>query len=803
MSIEIPRKILPGGEIKDLPNITPTRFHHSATTQQHADALHLSNVVMQMSLLSNVFQNVLTPVTVNVGSRESIVHGGGAFINPTRASLYVTQIRPTSIRNIGRIPTVQELNLHNDIHAQELNKDNNMHVIGSSASAIKIPNANVIHAQNTELIEASFNDVNEKHKTIPAATKTVQGEIIHNDNAQSTYSEKLNQKIFTIYKDIFLIIGSNNNTETITTIQSTSALQPYTSWSATSSANIPAQALNEFIERKVNIEKKPVPTKPVDEAHSQFLANNVLNSFPLLMMNSITIAQDVHVSKTSAFIEHSLTVVNPKLVLDVVERLNQNPHEINNDTGLTTVNRNMQMNEMIVDLPLQEPVTINADNFEWVNLFTVPQKTVNVRVGSINKDGGGIPINNAMLIDRLNVNDINTENGLSAIRSDVTVIERPLINSVVVNMAPQVTWQHLHRNNVDQNSMARAGINTISQPGDEHSAVGPYTGIISDAKSVIHNDQLRPKMTGVGVRNTNKFNRKVVGYYGPFINHNMGTGNFVSKPSGKNNIGAKLSNLWNVNTLNPVVRDNGMVSVGRGRSNRLLRVSSSSKTKNPWTAQRLSKSGIPNQLPNNQRNVQLGNHIGTNVVVAHSNTNRAMNAWKSKQPGIANQPYHQQWITLNNNGVKVKRYDKGISDKRPILWTNRFTYPGVRQYPDGRIGRIPITNRGRNSGNRSKQLPKTNWSNASLMGQFLNDRQSAWVQSRSMMMNRDLSYQGLQLNMNWGMCKTDSCFSESILIPFVQIVCVGLIWLRYQDPFLQTACNMLAYNDIFSNHMCI
>lgn len=360
MSIDFPKEILPGGKIKALPGLKPTFFHPSATLHQKPNALHLSRVGGQMPILSHMFQNISVSTSRDVFNNNSVLNGDGAFINPARASSYM----PNSAHNVFIFPTVREINVKNGVIARKL------------VPAFYEKGDEITH-RLTDInshIEASFNDINNHFDYNVKPTEILQEQSIYEHKKQMT-TEQGDQKIFTIFTDVFLIMGSNTVNPDMEMLNATSSNE--------ATFTMPNE-LNEFIEDKINVEKRPNISTMQDSFPSGATSKNIA----LIMMTT-----------ASAISKPPQPATNSSPGFDL-DRLSEKDLRLNIDESSKTSSLaadNMQLNEVIVDMPIQEAVPIVRD-VEWINIFNVPQKTIKVHVGNIRNNSGLITDNNKNIL---------------------------------------------------------------------------------------------------------------------------------------------------------------------------------------------------------------------------------------------------------------------------------------------------------------------------------------------------------------------------------------------------------------------
>lgn len=363
MSIDFPKEILPGGEIKALPILKPTLFHPSVTLHQEPHALHLSRVDAQMPVLSHMFQNISVSTSQDVFNNNFVLNGDGAFINPSRASSYM----PNSAHNVVNVPTVRELYVKNEVIARKLVPD----IYDKDDEIIQRHNDINSH------IEASFNDINKHFDFNTKPTERLQEQSTYAHRKQMA-TEEGNPKIFTIFTDVFLIMGSNTVNPDTEMLKSTPSKD-------TESEFTMANELNEFMEDKINVKKRPKPATRQEPLPSRATSKNIA----LLKMTT-----------ASTISNAPRPTANNRQEFDLDRHSETNLHQNTDDLPETSVlvADNMQLNEVIVDMPVQEEAVPITRDVEWINIFNVPQKTIKVHVGNIRNYSGLITDSNKSIL---------------------------------------------------------------------------------------------------------------------------------------------------------------------------------------------------------------------------------------------------------------------------------------------------------------------------------------------------------------------------------------------------------------------
>jgi hypothetical protein len=340
MSFDIPRLVLPRGEIHNLPIITPTQFYQSVTPRLHTHALHLQT----MPVLSHMFNNVSVSNVVDALKRETVFHGAGAFINPAASSSVSVFVTTNDVQPMLKFPSIQEIHVKNGVIAQKITQND------PSTNGLGIHK----HKDLANQIETSFKDIN--HNIENHFSKTA--ELFLTGTTYKTIdASESNQKIFTLLTDVFVIMGSNSGVA----IEPTSYIPPIN--------NINLQSeLNEFVEEKVQIKKKPIPSS------LQRLSPSSQDILPILIATE-THSQTHLTAGTKNEVNHNMFTV------EIICSDKGQKQEIVNDP--VPADNNIELNELVVDLPVQEEIVPVTENVEWINLFNQPQKTVEVHVGDI------------------------------------------------------------------------------------------------------------------------------------------------------------------------------------------------------------------------------------------------------------------------------------------------------------------------------------------------------------------------------------------------------------------------------------
>ena len=352
-SAEIPRMVLPGGEIHDLPLLSPTPFYHGVTPHLHTHALHLQSNVKEMPVLSKIFKNVSVSNVVNVLKTETVLLGAGAYINPTSSSMSVFVPRYDA-HFMENIPAVREMNVKNGVISEKISH--------KSENTNRQPLHN--HDSLVNQIETSFKDISDSFENNFVITKEIlQTRTTYTPEGSATSSESI-QKVFTLLTDVFVIMGSSSGV--------TAKIEPTAS--ITSSKYIDLQTLlNEFIEENVQVKKKPIHSSSsrFDHASKEFL--------PIVMATTKTLPSHGPFTEVRTGQNKSTTV----------ETGNEHIKEI------IPAENEMELNEIVVDVPVQEEIAPITENIQWINIFNEPQRTMEVHVGDILSSNGIILTNNS------------------------------------------------------------------------------------------------------------------------------------------------------------------------------------------------------------------------------------------------------------------------------------------------------------------------------------------------------------------------------------------------------------------------